>query len=211
MKRLALFGIASIAIAVGAASSTVAMGQQGDGTIVDAPLTTAGDIGSYDAGAGDFGVFVDAFAETDPATTELVGASLAGTGADTSADVTFAHEDWHEHAHDHGSFSQLMTEWMGACLLYKDDVLAGATWTKTDSGTTLDATADAQVAHQSDGGWYDGSETKDWESKDWESTNWESKDWGTTDWGTKDSETHDWGSNNWESKDWGSNDWGRTP
>lgn len=207
MKRLALFGIASIAIAAGAASSTVAMGQQGDGTIVDAPLTTAGDIGSYDAGAGDFDVYVDAFAETDPATTEPVGASLVGTDADTSAGFTFAHVDGHEH----GSFSQLMTEWMGACLLYKDDALAGATWTKTDSGTTLDATADAQVAQQSDGGWYDGSETKDWESKDWASTDWESTDWESNGWGTKDSETHDWGSSNWESNNWGSHDWGRTP
>lgn len=205
-KHLALFGIASIAVAAGAASSTVAMGQQGYDTTADVPVATAGGIGAYDPGAGDFDVFVDAFAGTDSTTAELAGTSLVGTDADKSADFTvFAHGEGHEH----GSFRQLMTEWMGACLLYKDDVLAdaadlpkfsemlsdhhlavgdvdGATWTKTDSVTTLDATIDVQDAHQSDGGWYDRSETNDW--------------------GTKDSGTNDWGSN-----DWGTKDWGRTP
>lgn len=108
-KRLALAGLASLALAASTAVPAAAAGHDGP-TITDIAVTASGGVGAYDMNGGDYDILVGA----------LVATGLAGATADPSADLTvFAPND--------EAFMRLVTDLSGGVRpATEQDALAAA-------------------------------------------------------------------------------------
>ena len=107
-KRLALAGLASLALAASTAVPATAAGHEGP-TITDIAVTASGGVGAYDMNGGDYDILVGA----------LVATGLASATADPAADLTvFAPND--------EAFLRLVTDLTGSRPASEEEALATA-------------------------------------------------------------------------------------